>query len=54
MCLLIRTRLSVENPGPFQIILEDGVLTMRQVLEEWIGPKGRAICRSSARSASSS
>lgn len=38
--LFIRSRLSVENPGKFQIILEDGVRAVVGLLEEWIGPKG--------------
>jgi F-type H+-transporting ATPase subunit a len=40
-CLLIRSRLSVDNPGKTQILLEDGVGAVRSLLEEWIGPKGR-------------
>ena len=40
-CLLIRGRLSVENPGKMQILLEDGVGALYSMLEEWIGPKGR-------------
>jgi F-type H+-transporting ATPase subunit a len=39
--LLIRSRLSVENPGRFQILLEDGVTGVVGLLEEWIGPDGR-------------
>ena len=42
MCLIMRSRLSVENPGKFQILLEDGVLAVVHMLEEWIGPDGRA------------
>ena len=38
--LFIRSRLSVENPGKFQIVLEDLVLAVRGLLEQWIGPKG--------------
>ena len=38
--LFIRSRLSVENPGKFQIVLEDLILAVRGILEEWIGPKG--------------
>src|SRR6185312_13354080 len=41
ICLVMRSRLSVENPGRFQIVLEDAVLAFRGLLEEWIGPKGR-------------
>jgi F-type H+-transporting ATPase subunit a len=42
MCLVMRSRLSVENPGRFQILLEDGVMAIVGLLEEWIGPDGRA------------
>lgn len=38
--LFVRSRLSVENPGKFQILLEDGVRAVRGMLEQWIGPKG--------------
>lgn len=38
--LLIRSRLSVEHPGKFQILLEDGIRAVRGLLEEWIGPSG--------------
>jgi F-type H+-transporting ATPase subunit a len=41
MCLLMRSRLSVEHPGKFQILLEDGVMAVVALLEEWIGPEGR-------------
>jgi F-type H+-transporting ATPase subunit a len=39
--LIIKSRLSVENPGKFQILLEDGVTAVVGLLEEWIGPDGR-------------
>ena len=39
--LLIRSRLSVENPSRFQIVLEDIVAALAGMLDEWIGPKGR-------------
>ena len=39
--LFIRSRLSVENPGKMQILLEDGVTAVVGLLEEWIGPDGR-------------
>jgi F-type H+-transporting ATPase subunit a len=39
--LLIRSRLSVEQPGRFQIVLEDLVSALASMLDEWIGPKGR-------------
>jgi F-type H+-transporting ATPase subunit a len=41
MCLVMRSRLSVEHPGKFQILLEDGVMAVSGLLEEWIGPEGR-------------
>ena len=40
MGLLVRSRLSVENPGKFQILLEDAVGGLKGMLEQWIGPKG--------------
>src|SRR4051812_4501070 len=40
LCLFVRTRLSVENPGRLQIVLEDGIGAVRGLLDEWIGPKG--------------
>jgi F-type H+-transporting ATPase subunit a len=41
VCLIMKSRLSVENPGRFQILLEDGVMAVVGLLEEWIGPEGR-------------
>jgi len=41
MSLVMRSRLSVEHPSKFQIVLEDGVLAVIGLLEEWIGPDGR-------------
>jgi F-type H+-transporting ATPase subunit a len=38
--LFIRSRLSVEHPGKFQILLEDAVRTVAGLLEDWIGPSG--------------
>jgi F-type H+-transporting ATPase subunit a len=38
--LLIRSRLSVENPSKWQIVLEDVVGGLAGMLTEWIGPKG--------------
>jgi len=40
-CLIVRSRLQVEEPGKVQILLEDGVSAMSNMLEEWLGPKGR-------------
>jgi F-type H+-transporting ATPase subunit a len=39
--LIMKSRLSVENPGRFQLLLEDGVMAVVGLLEEWIGPEGR-------------
>src|SRR5258708_21160350 len=41
VCLVMQSRLSVEHPGKFQILLEDGVTAVAGLLEEWIGPGGR-------------
>jgi F-type H+-transporting ATPase subunit a len=43
VCLIMRSRLSVEHPSRFQIVLEDAVLGMRGMLVEWIGPEGEAF-----------
>jgi F-type H+-transporting ATPase subunit a len=40
LCLAMRSRLQVENPGTMQILLEDAVGFMNGVLTEYIGPKG--------------
>src|SRR5918993_2419626 len=39
--LIVRSRLSVENPSRLQIVFEDAVTAIVGLLEEWIGPKGR-------------
>jgi F-type H+-transporting ATPase subunit a len=41
VCLIMKSRLSVENPGRFQIVLEDGVTAVVNLLQEWIGPDGK-------------
>lgn len=41
LSIIIRSRLSVENPGRLQIVFEDGLTAVIGMLEEWIGPKGR-------------
>jgi F-type H+-transporting ATPase subunit a len=41
LSLIVRSRLSVEQPGTLQIIVEDGVGAIVGLLEEWIGPTGR-------------
>jgi F-type H+-transporting ATPase subunit a len=40
LCLIVRSRLSVENPGKVQILLEDGLRALLGMMEQWIGPKG--------------
>jgi F-type H+-transporting ATPase subunit a len=40
LCLIMRSRLSVEHPSKFQILLEDGVMSVVNLLKEWIGPEG--------------
>ncbi|HEY3382311.1 MAG TPA: F0F1 ATP synthase subunit A [Vicinamibacterales bacterium] len=42
LCLFIRSRLSVENPGKLQILLEDVVGFLNGMMDEYIGPKGRS------------
>lgn len=39
--LMLRTRLSVENPSRFQIVMEDLVSALLGLLNDWIGPEGR-------------
>ena len=41
VCLIMKSRLSVENPSRFQILLEDGVTAVVNLLQEWIGPEGK-------------
>jgi F-type H+-transporting ATPase subunit a len=41
VCAVMKSRLSVENPSRFQILLEDGVTAVVGLLEEWIGPDGK-------------
>ena len=40
LCLFVRSRLSVENPGSLQILLEDVVGGLIGILNEYMGPKG--------------
>lgn len=40
LALAVRSRLSVENPGTMQILLEDFVGGILGILREYIGPKG--------------
>jgi len=39
--LVLRSRLSVDNPSKFQIVLEDLVSALAGLLDEWLGPTGR-------------
>ena len=41
LSLIVRSRLSVENPSTLQIVFEDVVRAMLDMLEQWIGPKGK-------------
>jgi len=41
LSLIGRSRLSVENPGKVQIIVEDLIIALNGMLEEYIGPTGR-------------
>jgi F-type H+-transporting ATPase subunit a len=40
LCLLVRSQLSVENPGKLQILMEDAVGGLIGILTEYMGPKG--------------
>jgi F-type H+-transporting ATPase subunit a len=40
LSLFVRSRLSVENPGPAQILLEDLVGGLIGIMTEYMGPKG--------------
>jgi F-type H+-transporting ATPase subunit a len=40
LSLFVRSRLSVENPGTLQILMEDGLRALVGMMEQWIGPKG--------------
>jgi F-type H+-transporting ATPase subunit a len=42
LCLIIRSRLSVENPGKLQIVLEDALSFIYGLVDDNIGPKGRS------------
>ena len=39
--LMLRSRLSVEHPSKFQIVLEDLVSAVAGMLDQWLGPGGR-------------
>jgi F-type H+-transporting ATPase subunit a len=40
LCLLVRSRLSVENPGGLQIAFEDFIAGFQSLLTDFVGPKG--------------
>jgi F-type H+-transporting ATPase subunit a len=40
LCVVLRSRLSVEHPGKLQLIVEDAVAFMRGLLHDFIGHKG--------------
>jgi len=39
--LFLRSRLSVENPGPLQVLVEDYVGFLHTLLDDFVGPTGR-------------
>lgn len=40
VCLFLRARLSVENPGKLQIVMEDMLSAVMGILRDYIGPTG--------------
>jgi F-type H+-transporting ATPase subunit a len=40
VCLLVRSRLSVENPGKLQILIEDALGAVQGMLHDYVGHKG--------------
>ncbi|MBA3949850.1 MAG: F0F1 ATP synthase subunit A [Acidobacteria bacterium] len=40
LAFVVKSRLSVDNPGKLQIVLEDAVTAMNGILNEWIPGKG--------------
>ncbi len=40
LCLVVRSRLSVEQPGRLQILIEDGIGAVQGMLRDYIGDKG--------------
>jgi F-type H+-transporting ATPase subunit a len=40
--LFVRSRLSVENPGKLQVLMEDYVGAFNSLADDWIGPGGRS------------
>src|SRR4051794_34136364 len=43
LSLVVKSRLSVDNPGRVQIVMEDLVSALVGLLDEWIGPRGRSF-----------
>jgi F-type H+-transporting ATPase subunit a len=41
LSLIVRSRLSVEEPGKLQILFEDALTGLNGMLDDWVGPKGR-------------
>ena len=41
LALLVRSQLSVENPGKLQVLMEDYVGAFNSLADDWIGPGGR-------------
>ena len=42
-CLLVRSRLSVENPGKLQIVLEDALTGLFGMLDDIVGTEGAPV-----------
>jgi F-type H+-transporting ATPase subunit a len=38
--LVVRSRLSVDNPGKLQIVVEDGIAALQSMLRDYVGHKG--------------
>jgi F-type H+-transporting ATPase subunit a len=39
MCLLVRSRLSVDNPSRVQVLFEDGIAALQSLMADYIGPR---------------
>jgi len=40
VCLIVRSRLSVDNPGKLQILVEDAVRALQSMMHDYVGHKG--------------
>ena len=40
VCLIVRSRLSVDHPGKLQILVEDAIAALQSMLREYVGHKG--------------